>query len=122
MTICYIIVVKVKRFTAFGYINNREGSSIMMSNIPVDLNKVSKENIDKEILRIGMIVELDAINLYEQLAAKAENLDIKKVILDIAKEEKTHVGEFQTLLLRFDKQQAEELDAGKKEVEKETGK
>ena len=122
MSICYTIVVKVKRFTAFGYINNREGSSIMMSNIPVDLNKVSKENIDKEILRIGMIAELDAINLYEQLAAKAENPDIKKVILDIAKEEKTHVGEFQTLLLRFDKQQAEELDAGKKEVEKETGK
>ncbi len=94
----------------------------MMSNIPVDLSKVTKENIDKEILRVGMIAELDAINLYEQLAAKAENPDIKKVILDIAKEEKTHVGEFQTLLLRLDKQQVEELEAGKKEVEKETGK
>ena len=94
----------------------------MMSNIPVDLSKVSKENIDKEILRVGMIAELDAINLYEQLAAKAENPDIKKVILDIAKEEKTHVGEFQTLLLRLDRQQVEELEAGKKEVEKETGK
>ena len=94
----------------------------MMSNIPVDLNKVTKENIDKEILRVGIIAEMDAINLYEQLAAKAENPDIKKVILDIAKEEKTHVGEFQTLLLRLDKQQVEELEAGKKEVEKETGK
>ncbi|HEX7561226.1 MAG TPA: demethoxyubiquinone hydroxylase family protein [Candidatus Humimicrobiaceae bacterium] len=94
----------------------------MMSNIPVDLSKVTKENIDKEILRVGMIAEFDAINLYEQLAAKAENPDIKKVILDIAKEEKTHVGEFQTLLLRLDKQQVEELEAGKKEVEKETGK
>ncbi len=94
----------------------------MMSNIPVDLSKVSKENIDKEILRIGMIAELDAINLYEQLAAKAENQDIKIVLLDIAKEEKTHMGEFQTLLLRLDRQQVEELEAGKKEVEKETGK
>ena len=94
----------------------------MMSNIPVDLSKVSKENIDKEILRVGMIAELDAINLYEQLAAKTENPDIKKVILDIAKEEKTHVGEFQTLLLRLDRQQVVELEAGKKEVEKETGK
>jgi rubrerythrin len=93
-----------------------------MSNIPVDLNKVPKENIDKEILRVGIIAELDAINLYEQLASKAENPDIKKVILDIAKEEKTHVGEFQALLLRLDKQQVEELAAGKKEVEKETGK
>ena len=43
----------------------------MMSNIPMDLSKVSKENIDKEILRVGMIAELDAINLYEQLAAKS---------------------------------------------------
>jgi rubrerythrin len=94
----------------------------MMSNIPVDLNKVPKGNIDKEILRVGIIAELDAINLYEQLASEAENPDIKKVILDIAKEEKTHVGEFQALLLRIDKQQVEELEAGKKEVEKETGK
>lgn len=93
-----------------------------MSNIPVDLSIVPKENIDKEILRVGMIAELDAINLYEQLAARTENPDIKKVILDIAKEEKTHVGEFQALLLRLDRQQVEELEAGKKEVEKETGK
>ena len=94
----------------------------MMSNIPVDLSKVSKENVDKEILRVGIIAEFDAINLYEQLAAKTENSDIKKVILDIAKEEKTHVGEFQALLLSLDRQQAEELAAGEKEVEKETGK
>jgi rubrerythrin len=90
-----------------------------MSNIPTDLSKVKKENIDKEILRTGIIAELDAINLYEQLAENTENMDIKKIILDIAKEEKTHVGEFQALLLNLDKQQVAELEAGKKEVEKE---
>jgi rubrerythrin len=37
--------------------------------------------------------------------------------LDIAKEEKTHVGEFQALLLTTDKQQEKELAEGKKEVE-----
>ncbi|MHB8280712.1 MAG: ferritin family protein, partial [Candidatus Humimicrobiaceae bacterium] len=91
----------------------------MMSNIPIDLTKVKKENIDKEILRVGIIAELDAINLYEQLAEYTENKDLKKVILDIAKEEKTHVGEFQALLLKLDSQQVTELEAGKKEVEKE---
>ena len=91
----------------------------MLSSLPIDLSKVSKSSIDKEILRLGMIAELDAINLYEQLAAKTENADIKKVILDIAKEEKTHVGEFQALLLMLDKQQVDELASGKKEVEKE---
>ena len=93
----------------------------MMSNIPIDLTKVKKENIDKEILRVGMIAELDAVNLYEQLAAFTENNDIKKILLDIAKEEKTHVGEFQTLLLRLDKQQVEELKAGEEEVKEELG-
>ena len=39
------------------------------------------------------------------------------ILLDIAKEEKTHVGEFQTLLLFLDKQQAEELQKGKEEIE-----
>jgi rubrerythrin len=92
-----------------------------MSNIPIDLTKVSKENIDKEILRVGMIAELDAVSLYEQLAAFTENNDIKKILLDIAKEEKTHVGEFQTLLLRLDKQQVEELKAGEEEVKEELG-
>jgi rubrerythrin len=93
----------------------------MMSNIPIDLTKVSKANIDKEILRVGIIAELDAVNLYEQLAAFTENNDIKKILLDIAKEEKTHVGEFQTLLLRLDKQQVDELKAGEEEVKEELG-
>ena len=91
----------------------------MLATNPIDLSKVSKENIDKEILRLGMIAELDAVNLYEQLAAKTENAEIKKILLDIAKEEKTHVGEFQALLLKLDKEQVEELEAGKKEVEEE---
>ena len=89
----------------------------MLSQFPIDLDKVSKEDIDKEILRLGMIAELDAISLYEQLAAKTKNKNIKKVFLDIAKEEKTHVGEFQTLLLELDKEQVNELVKGKKEVE-----
>ncbi len=94
----------------------------MMSDLPIDLEKVKKEKIDEEILRVGIIAELDAINLYEQLAAMAQSEDIKKILLDIAKEEKTHVGEFQALLLKLDKEQVEELEAGKKEVEEELSK
>lgn len=89
----------------------------MLSKIPTMLEKVSKENLDKEILRAGIIAELDAINLYEQMAAVAINPAIKAILLDIAKEEKTHVGEFQALLLTNDAEQAKELEEGKKEVE-----
>ncbi|NMX21110.1 rubrerythrin [ANME-1 cluster archaeon GoMg4] len=89
----------------------------MLSEIPIDLEKVGKEDLDREILRVGMIAELDAVNLYEQLAAMAEREEIKAVLRDIAKEEKTHMGEFQTLLLRIDEEQVEELEKGKEEVE-----
>jgi len=88
-----------------------------LSKIPINLNKIEKGDLDKQILRVGVIAELDAINLYEQMAAMTENENIKKTLLDIAKEEKTHVGEFQTLLLREDKEQEKELKEGKKEVE-----
>lgn len=89
----------------------------MLSKIPEDLKKVPKEKIDMEIARVGMIAELDAVNLYEQLAAIAEDKTLKAILLDIAKEEKTHVGEFQTILLQKDKEQARELEKGKEEVE-----
>jgi len=91
----------------------------MLSNIPTDLDKLNKEDIDREILRVGIIAELDAVNLYEQMAAKAQDEGIKKILLDIAKEEKTHVGEFQHLLLQRDDEQVRELEEGKKEVEEE---
>jgi len=89
----------------------------MLSQLPIDLAKVKKEDRDREILRAGMIAELDAINFYEQMAALTEKDLIRKVLLDIAKEEKTHMGEFQALLLMEDKEQKEELKEGEEEVE-----
>ncbi|MCX7831927.1 MAG: rubrerythrin [Actinobacteria bacterium] len=89
----------------------------MLSGFPYDLSKLPKEKRDLEILRLAIIAELDAISLYEQLAESTENEDIKKVLLDVAKEEKTHVGEFQTMLLMYDEEQVKELEHGKEEVE-----
>ena len=88
----------------------------MLSKIPVDLGRMKKDALDKEILRSAIIAELDAINLYEQMAEMTSNAKIRSVLLDIAKEEKTHVGEFQTLLLIEDKEQVRELEEGKKEI------
>jgi rubrerythrin len=88
----------------------------MLSKIPIDLERTKKEALDKEILRAAIIAELDAINLYEQMAEMTQNKNIRKLLLDVAKEEKTHVGEFQTLLLMEDKEQEKELKEGEKEV------
>jgi rubrerythrin len=88
----------------------------MLSIIPINLQRIRKERLDKEILRAAMSAELDAINLYEQMADMTQNKNIRKLLLDVAREEETHVGEFQTLLLREDQQQKDELEEGKKEV------
>jgi rubrerythrin len=88
----------------------------MLSRMPLSLENLTAEDVDKEILRAGMIAELDAINLYEQMAALTKNEKLRTVLLDVAKEEKTHVGEFQALLLAADKEQESELKKGKAEV------
>lgn len=93
----------------------------MLSQLPTNFEKVKKEDLDKEILRAGMIAELDAVSFYGQMAALTENEHIRRVLLDIAREEKTHIAEFETLLLRIDKEQVEETEKGKKEVEELTG-
>jgi len=67
-------------------------------------------------LRAGIIAELDAINLYEQMSALTTDKNIRTMLLDVVKEEKTHVGEFQALLLGIDKEQERELNGGSKEV------
>ncbi len=89
----------------------------MLSKIPFNMENISEEDIEKQILRVGLIAELDAINLYEQLAALTKDEKVRAIFLDIAREEKTHVGEFLTLLLMKDEEQEDELEEGKEEVE-----
>lgn len=47
---------------------------------------------------------------------------MKKVLLDVAREEKTHFGEFQEMLLRIDGEQVKELDKAKEEAKELTEK
>lgn len=94
---------------------------IMLSKIPIDMKKVREEDITKEVLRVAIIAELDAVNLYEELASAVEDEDVRAVFMDVAKEEKTHAGEFMTMLLKEDEEQVKELEKGRKEVEELLG-
>jgi rubrerythrin len=94
----------------------------MLSTMPIKLDKVKKDDLDKQILRAALIAELDAITLYEQLASMTDNEKLKTVLLDVAKEEKTHVGEFQALLKRLDPEYTKELEHGEKEIGELLGK
>lgn len=76
----------------------------MLSEIPVNLQAVKKEDLDKEIMRAAMIAELDAVNLYESMAALTDNEDLAAILHDVAREEKVHVAMFQTVLMEVDRE------------------
>jgi len=73
---------------------------------------------DKDILRASIMAELDAISLYEGFADVARNKNVKTVLLDIAQEEKVHVGEFQEMLFREDDDYDRAMHKGREEVNK----
>ncbi len=88
----------------------------LMATIPSKDLKVSNDRKDMEILRTAIIAEFDAINLYEQLAEAATNKDVKELLLDIANEEKVHIGEFEAVLEFLDKEHEPNEDKGEDEV------
>ncbi len=93
----------------------------MLAKFPTDSPKLNKETLDRELLRLGMIAEFDAIDLYEQLAAATTDRRVKATFMDIAREEKTHFGEFMTLLLEKDEELVKELESAKEEVHEKSG-
>ncbi len=72
---------------------------------------------DIAILRLSMIAELDAANLYERFAELASNDTVRKTLLDVAYEEKVHVGEFESLLEDMDPSYEKAEKEGEEEVE-----
>jgi rubrerythrin len=88
----------------------------MVPKTSLNSEKIKKKDFD-QMLRLGIIAEMDAINLYEQMAALAENTDLKNIFLDIAKEEKAHMGKLHALLLRKDYEQEKASEEGKRKVD-----
>jgi len=76
----------------------------LLSETIADLKKTRPEDLDKEILRAAMIAELGAVNIYEQMSNLAKSEEIRKILLDIAREEKIHVAMFETVLLQADEE------------------
>jgi rubrerythrin len=76
----------------------------LLSEVPIDLDRIKQGDINKETLRAAIIAELDAVNLYEEMANLTENEDLKTVLLDIAREEKVHVAMFQSVLIEVDEE------------------
>ena len=80
--------------------------------------KLTPEMTDASMLRLAIQAEYDAVNLYEQMAATTDNTKLKETFLEVANEEKVHIGEFETLLSEIDGDHKKEKMKGKEEVEK----
>ena len=74
---------------------------------------------DRELIRtirLALAAEEDAAHLYELIADSTKNNDVKKVLQDIANEEKVHSSELRTLIKKLDSDEIKFMDEGEKEV------
>jgi len=85
----------------------------------LDVVKTLPELTDRELtraLRDAIIAEEDAIKQYENVVDSTKNATVKKVLQDIANEERVHVFEIQELLNSLLPDEKEFENEGKKEV------
>lgn len=68
-------------------------------------------------IRFMIAAEFEAIQLYEQLAESTDNELAHKVLMDITKEEKEHVGEFRHLLMLLAPDDEPDYEEGVHEAE-----
>ncbi|MET1102016.1 MAG: family 1 encapsulin nanocompartment shell protein [Pyrodictiaceae archaeon] len=89
----------------------------MFAKHPLDKipERIARENA-VDALRLAIIAELDAISFYTQIARAVGDEGLRRLFLDVAREEKTHVGEFMEALRRLDPEQASELEKGAREA------
>jgi len=73
-------------------------------------------------VRFSIAAEYEGIQLYSQLAESIDDADAAKIFLDIAKEEKVHVGEFMALLKKLDPNEEVAYEEGEKEIKNIVGK
>jgi len=78
--------------------------------------KLTKEELIREI-RFMVSAEYEAVQLYMQLAESIDDEFAKKVLIDIANEERVHAGEFLQLLRHLDPEEEKYYQEGAQEVE-----
>lgn len=79
--------------------------------------KLSKEELIRAI-RAMIAAEMDAANLYTQLADNCADNSAEKILRAVATEELVHVGEFRHVLELLDPADDEACKQGRKEAEK----
>ncbi len=68
-------------------------------------------------IRLNIAAEHEAVHLYMAHADATDDTLAKKVLTDIADEERQHIGEFMELLRRLAPEEEKLLESGREEVE-----
>lgn len=84
-----------------------------------DVEKLNDRELARA-LRDAIIAEEGAIKQYEVIADATSNETIKKIVNDLAGEEKVHVGELHKLISMIDKDEKPLLEKGDKEAEEKS--
>lgn len=86
-----------------------------IGNLLIPNKKLENREIYR-VLRLSMAAELDAVHLYELVADSTDNQKLKKVMQDVANEEKIHYSEFMSLLKILDPEEEGYINKGEKEI------
>jgi len=78
--------------------------------------KLTKEELIRAV-RLMVCSEYEAVQLYMQLAESIDDELAKKVLIDVADEERVHAGEFLRVLKHLAPEEEEFYKEGAKEVE-----
>ena len=84
-----------------------------VNNIPS--NKLTKQELIRA-LRLDIAAEHEAICLYMAHAEATDNPLVREVLIDVANEEREHVGEFERLLEILAEDEVEWKEHGREEV------
>jgi len=77
--------------------------------------KMTKEELIRA-MRLNMAAELEAVHLYMAHADATDDELAHTVLIEIADEERVHVGEFMEMIRRLDPEEQRFLDEGQGEV------
>lgn len=67
-------------------------------------------------VRFSIAAEFEAIQLYMQIAESTDNELVKKVMIDVANEEREHAGEFLKVLIEIEPDEMKYYKEGVEEV------
>jgi rubrerythrin len=83
-------------------------------------DQITKQEL-LSVIRLSICAEQEAVHLYDQIAEFTDNEMVKKLMTDIAEEERVHIGEFTKLLELVGEGKADKVKEGEDEAAKKLG-